>query len=140
MACWQPRAPCLQAYLTAAQGTEIQLLTPADVPGGNQAQVDAAIFGPKGIKAGFSDRLTPEGAQNLELLLSEARCLATSGCQVVLTACTELPLVLDQAASDGCGLGVTVVDPSTVLADEAVRVALLGRSLPTAEVPVRASL
>lgn len=85
-------------------------------PGDEQALVSAAIAC---VKAGQVERATSD------LVLGPALGLVRSGAQAVVAACTELPLIL--RAGD---LPVPLVDPTRVLAEAAVAVALGQRPLP----------
>lgn len=85
-------------------------------PEDEQAQVSAAIAA---VKAGQVGRATSE------LALGPALGLVRSGARAVVAACTELPLVL--RADD---LPVPLIDPTRVLAEAAVAVALGQRPLP----------
>jgi aspartate racemase len=79
----------------------------------------SAIYGKKGIKAGFI------GGQAREIVLEIAEGLVRRGAQAILAGCTEVPLVL--RASD---LPVPLVEPMTIGARTAIRRAgaLLRRS------------
>jgi aspartate racemase len=63
----------------------IEIIVPADR---EQKAVTAAIFGPKGIKAGFTTG-APRAA-----LMRVARRLIERGAEAVIAGCTEVPLVL----------------------------------------------
>jgi aspartate racemase len=52
------------------------------------------------------------------LIAAAARRLAASGAEVVLAACTEIPLILDPA-----NVPIPVIDPTQILAEAAVRAA-----------------
>ena len=58
------------------------------------------------------------GPEPGELLAEGARRLVGDGAEVVLAACTEIPLALDQAA-----VPVPLIDPTQLLAEAAVRAA-----------------
>ncbi len=76
----------------------------------DQKRVTAAIYGKKGIKAGFT-----EGPPR-EILLGIAGDLIRRGAQAILAGCTEVPLALQ--ASD---LSVPLVEPMTIGARAAIR-------------------
>ncbi|MGZ5556197.1 MAG: aspartate/glutamate racemase family protein, partial [Candidatus Aminicenantales bacterium] len=76
----------------------------------DQKRVMAAIYGKKGIKAGFT-----EGPPR-EILLGIAGDLIRRGAQAILAGCTEVPLALQ--ASD---LSVPLVEPMTIGARAAIR-------------------
>lgn len=78
-------------------------------PDGDQEIQDAVIHS---VKAG------DKGPAVRERIRGVAERLASQGAQLLLTACTELPLVLQ----DG-DVGVPVLDPTQVLAQAAVRFA-----------------
>ena len=56
-----------------------------------------------------------------DLLAEAARRLVVAGAEVVLAACTEIPLVLDAAA-----VPVPLLDPTQILAEAAVRASRVG--------------
>jgi aspartate racemase len=88
-----------------AAGLEIRVPSDAD-----QERVMDALYGPKGIKAGFTT------GPPRRVLLEVAEGLVAGGAQAILAGCTEVPLVL--RAED---LAVPLVDPMTVGARAAVR-------------------
>jgi aspartate racemase len=76
----------------------------------DQRRVMSAIYGKKGIKAGFA------GGPARRILLEVADGLVGRGAEAVLAGCTEVPLVLGQA-----DLPVPLVDPLAIGARAAVR-------------------
>jgi aspartate racemase len=76
----------------------------------DQARLTTAIYGRKGVKAGFS-----QGPAR-EAVLEAARGLVGRGAEAVVAGCTEIPLVLKPA-----DLLVPLVDPMTAGARAAVR-------------------
>jgi aspartate racemase len=76
-----------------------------------QERMMKAIYGPRGIKAGFT---TGECVEDIHVVIDE---LVSRGVQVVILGCTELPLVFSQheITSRG-GQKVTLVDPTEILA------------------------
>jgi aspartate racemase len=103
-------------YAEAIARVGLDLLVP-DAP--HQEQVMSAIYGPSGVKAGFTSGLC--GTQ----LLAALDHLVDRGAQAVILGCTELPLVL--AASEALEVGgrkVRVVDPTELLARRCVGLAL----------------
>ena len=70
----------------------------------------AAIYGKKGVKAGFT-----EGPAR-ETLLEIAGSLIRRGAQAIMAGCTEVPLVLRAA-----DLPVPLVEPMTIGARAAIR-------------------
>ncbi len=96
----------------------IRLLRPDEVRGGSQAAVMEAIYGARGLKAGFADPSEEHGQRNAALLAEQCRALESAGAEAVIAGCTELPLVMQ---------GPGVINPTQVLADEVVRRALRDR-------------
>jgi len=83
--------------------------------GEHQSLVMEAIYGPKGVKAGFTEG---ECRQNLLIALNS---LADRGAEVIILGCTELPLLLGQ--SDAFPVGgrtVVILDPTEILARKCV--------------------
>jgi aspartate racemase len=76
----------------------------------NQKRVMAAIYGKKGVKAGFS-----EGPAR-EAVLEVSAGLVRRGAQAILAGCTEVPLVLRVA-----DLSVPLVEPMIIGARAAIR-------------------
>jgi aspartate racemase len=76
----------------------------------DQKRVMAAIYGKKGIKAGFA-----EGPAR-EAVLEIAAGLVRRGAQAIMAGCTEVPLVLRAA-----DLPVPLVEPMTIGARAAIR-------------------
>jgi aspartate racemase len=115
-----------------------RVVSPLDLEGGEELQerlVMEPIFGPLGgegrragggIKSGaFHD---PRKKEELaEPMRVAARKLADSGAQVVLTACTEIPLVLGRESVGQ----IPLLDPMAVAAEEAIAIALGRKPLPT---------
>ena len=97
--------------LFEAAGIRIILPSAAD-----QKKVMTAIYGKKGVKAGFTE------GRPREIILGVARKLVRRGAGAVMAGCTEVPLVL--RASD---LPVPLIEPMAIGARAAVR--LSGASL-----------
>jgi aspartate racemase len=76
----------------------------------DQKRVMSAVYGKKGIKAGFAD------GPPREILLEVAGGLIGRGAGAILAGCTEVPLVLRAA-----DLPVPLVDPLTIGARAAIR-------------------
>jgi aspartate racemase len=91
----------------AFQAAGIAVIVP---PARDQERVMTAIYGPKGVKAGFTEG--PARTIVLEIAAGLVRC----GAQAILAGCTEVPLVL--RASD---LPVPLVEPMTIGARAAIR-------------------
>ncbi|MDW3684511.1 amino acid racemase [Cupriavidus sp. CV2] len=90
------------------------------VPGpGLQARVMRAIYGPHGVKAGFT---TGECVDDLVAAVEE---MAARDVGIAVLACTELPLLLPQAEMR-CANGrvITLIDPTDVLARHCVACAM----------------
>ncbi len=104
-----------QVYHQAARRAGLQVLTPGV---DYQAMVMDAIYGPRGIKAGFTQGLCKE-----QLLLA-AEHLCELGAGVLILGCTELPLVLAHCeAFEINGHRVALVDPTMILAQRCVALA-----------------
>jgi aspartate racemase len=88
-----------------------------------QARLMNAIYGPRGAKAGYT---SGECSDDLAAAVDD---LVAQGVQVIVLACTELPLLLRDAvlACPG-GRVLRVVDPTEVLARRCVAYALGGGS------------
>ena len=79
-----------------------------------EENVMEAIYGEKGIKAGFTDD------HPKELMRVVASYLHKQGSEAVIMGCTEIPLVLE----DGDDVLVPLINPTRILAQAAVREAL----------------
>ncbi|RBH52806.1 MULTISPECIES: amino acid racemase [Pseudomonas] len=109
-----------QVYHQAARHAGLPLL----IPGFDyQELVMSAIYGERGIKAGFTDGLCKE-----QLLLAVEH-LCELGAEVIILGCTELPLVLSHCDDFQVrGHRVALVDPTSVLALRCVSLATSSRS------------
>jgi aspartate racemase len=118
----------LYADRVRALAPGVRLISPLDLGGGAELQrrlVMEPIFGEQGIKAGAFRN--PERREQLaEPMREAARRLADAGAQVVLTACTEIPLVVGRDAVDA----IPLLDPMAVAAERAIAIALGRRRLP----------
>lgn len=76
----------------------------------DQKRVMTAIYGPKGVKAGFIEGLART------IVLGIAAGLVRRGAQAILAGCTEVPLVLR-----GSDLPVPLIEPMTIGARAAIR-------------------
>ncbi len=94
-------------FARAFEAAGIAVLTPSSR---DQARLTTAIYGQKGIKAGF-----PRGPAR-EAVLEVARGLVHRGAGAILAGCTEIPLVLGPT-----DLPVPLVDPMIAGARAAVR-------------------
>jgi aspartate racemase len=121
----------------ASVAPEARVITPLDFPDGEAFQercIMEPIYGELrddhraggGIKSGsFRD---PQKRDALAAPMREAvEALKKAGADIVLTACTEIPLVLDpEAAGD-----IFLLDPMAVAAERAIDIALGERPLPS---------
>ncbi len=126
----------LYARKIHALAPEARVLSPLDLRNGEELQerlVMEPVFGPLrnggraggGIKSGaFRD---PGKREELaEPMREAARRLKDAGAALVLTACTEIPLVLGRESVGE----IPLLDPMAVAAEEAVEIALGRRPLP----------
>jgi aspartate racemase len=80
-----------------------------------QARVMNAIYGEKGVKAGYTT------GQCLDDIHAALQGLADEGVEVVILGCTELPLLLPHAFwLSARGQTITLVDPTDILAKRCV--------------------
>ncbi|NBA98600.1 amino acid racemase [Pseudomonas sp. R5(2019)] len=109
-----------RVYHEAARAAGLHVITPGHE---YQALVMEAIYGERGIKAGFTDGICKEQ------LLVVAEHLCELGAGVLILGCTELPLVLSHADAFHLGGHVAaLVDPTTVLALKCIQLALDARN------------
>lgn len=104
-------------YAEKAKAMGMPIFTPDEE---HQARVMAAIYGPQGAKAGFTDGVCRE-----DLVSAAEYLVKTYDCNCLILGCTELPLILDE--DDHFPVAektVCVVDPTAVLARKVVEVAL----------------
>ncbi|WP_414441156.1 aspartate/glutamate racemase family protein [Burkholderia sp. 22PA0106] len=93
----------------------LDMLTPTPAV---QGEVMAAIYGPSGVKAGFT---TGDCRDRIEAAIAH---LAGRGAEVVILGCTELPLLIEETdAYPVDGRSVTIIDPTNVLARRCVQLA-----------------
>jgi len=80
-----------------------------------QARVMSAIYGPRGVKAGYTS------GECMQDILAAASSLIDDGVRVIILGCTELPLLLplEEIESAG-GVRATLVDPTQILARRCV--------------------
>ncbi|PWD69245.1 aspartate racemase [Dickeya dianthicola] len=99
-------------YADAAAKVGIKLLIPDEA---NQTKVMNAIYGERGVKAGFTDG---ECRDELFIALSH---LVERGASAVILGCTELPLVLGANPRFViAGKTVAVLDPTEILAKKCI--------------------
>ncbi|MCO8165902.1 aspartate/glutamate racemase family protein [Pseudomonas sp. 21LCFQ010] len=104
-----------RVYHDAAERLGLALMLPDPA---HQALVMNAIYGPAGVKAGYTLGVCREQ------LLQAAAHLVQQGARVLILGCTELPLILPQADDFMIdGVSVALVDPTTVLAQRCVALA-----------------
>nr|WP_315594475.1 amino acid racemase [uncultured Cupriavidus sp.] len=103
-----------RVYHDAAEG-QLELITPSP---DFQDMVMDAIYGPAGVKAGYTQ------GHCAESLRAAIEHLQSKGAQVQILGCTELPLIFSQADSFPVGsASVALVDPTDVLAKRCVQLA-----------------
>lgn len=101
-----------RVYHEAIGAAGFELLVPDDE---NQQRVMNAIYGPRGVKAGFTE------GECVEDLMQALMSLVLHGAEVIILGCTELPLLLAQNdAFPVAGKTVAVVDPTEILARKCV--------------------
>lgn len=104
-----------RVYHEAARYSGLQIISPGIE---YQSLVMEAIYGPRGIKAGFTTGVCKEQ------LVVAAQHLCEAGAEVIILGCTELPLVLAHAqAYEIERHTVALVDPTTILAQRCVELA-----------------
>lgn len=85
-----------------------------------QARVMNAIYGPQGVKAGFTSAAS---VADVDAAIDE---LAAQGVEVIVLGCTELPLLLSEPERVTAeGNRVTLVDPTDILAKRCVSAAMM---------------
>jgi len=118
-------------YESYVMDLPVELVTSITAPKGKQSNFTQAIFGPKGVKAGYdSDLSCPHTFHNFELLLAEVEALLDAGAQAIILGCTELPLLLtEENLSKYISKNkLFLVNPAQVLADEIIRKSLISRN------------
>lgn len=85
----------------------------------HQKRVMAAIYGPQGAKAGFTD-----GVCHDDLVSAAEYLVKTYDCNVLILGCTELPLILDEGDFECAGKTVFLIDPTSALARRVARLAM----------------
>ena len=80
-----------------------------------QARVMNAIYGPRGVKAGYT---TGECVDEITQVVDD---LIERGVEVIILGCTELPLLLQRGEMRGSGgRSATLADPTDILARRCV--------------------
>jgi aspartate racemase len=104
-----------QVYHEAARLAGLHIVSPGM---DYQALVMEAIYGARGIKAGFTEGLCKDQ------LLIAAEHLCELGAEVLILGCTELPLVLKHGEVFMInGHNVALIDPTTLLAIKCIQLA-----------------
>jgi aspartate racemase len=85
---------------------EIEIIAPTDK---EQARVMEAVFGKRGVKAGFTE------GRPKELVLAIARRLIKRGAEAIIAGCTEIPLVLRDE-----DIPVPLIEPMRAAAEAAI--------------------
>lgn len=98
----------LGMYHKALENFGIKTLTPSEET--QTSHVMEAIYGKKGVKAGYID------AHNRGLMQEVSKELIEKGARLIIAGCTELPLILQNGDID-----VPVVDATEVLAQALIR-------------------
>lgn len=81
----------------------------------NQKRVMDAIYGPQGVKAGFTT------GQCVDDLMQAMTSLVVRGAEIIVLGCTELPLLVERSdALPVAGKTVVVLDPTDILAKKCV--------------------
>jgi aspartate racemase len=107
-----------RVYHEAAAGAPFELLVP-DQP--HQTLVMRAIYGERGVKAGYVD------GQCRDDLMRALAHLVDAAASVVILGCTELPLLLrEEAAFSIGGREIALLDPTAILARRCVALARTG--------------
>ena len=101
-----------RVYHDIVEKAGLNLLVPDAM---NQARVMNAIYGEKGVKAGFTDgECRTDLLQALEYLFNQ-------GAEVAILGCTELPLLLAQTDDfKVAGTSIVLLDPTEILARKCV--------------------
>ena len=109
-----------RVYHDVVSKAGFELLVPDDE---HQKMVMNAIYGPKGVKAGFTE------GECVDDLLCALTSLVERGAEVVILGCTELPLLLmqNQAFPVG-GKTVAILDPTDILARKCVSLSGQGQA------------
>lgn len=102
-------------YGEKAKAMGMPMFVPDDA---HQQRVMAAIYGPQGAKAGFT-----EGVCHDDLCSAAEYLVKTHGCNVLILGCTELPLILDEGFTTIAGKEVFIIDPTSALARRVVKLA-----------------
>ena len=101
-------------YGKKAEAMNLPMFTPDEA---HQERVMAAIYGPKGAKAGYTDGVCRE-----DLVSAVEYLVTTYDCNCLILGCTELPLILDETDDfQVAGKTVSLIDPTSALARRVVK-------------------
>jgi aspartate racemase len=104
-----------RVYHDIVEKAGLTLLAPDAV---HQAKVMSAIYGEKGVKAGFTE------GECRDDLMAALTHLVELGAEIVILGCTELPLLLAQSDNFAvAGKHIVVLDPTEILARKCVSLA-----------------
>jgi aspartate racemase len=105
-------------YHAVARGI-FDLMVPDDE---HQEKVMASIYGPLGVKAGYTE------GQCLDDLVAGVRHLVDRGAEILILGCTELPVLIDESDDYRiAGKSVVMLDPTNLLARRCVALAQASR-------------
>lgn len=103
-------------YRKALEAKGLRQVVPGDA---QQVRVMNAIYGKRGVKAGFS------AGECIDDVMAAVDELSERGVEVIILGCTELPLLLPMGeVRSGSGGVVRLVDPTDILARHCVAYAL----------------
>lgn len=101
-----------RVYHAQAEAAGLELMTPDEA---HQALVMSAIYGERGVKAGYTE------GECKQALVSALAHLVERGARVVVLGCTELPLLLAESDAHAvAGRTVALLDPTAILARRCV--------------------
>jgi aspartate racemase len=101
-------------YHAVAKGI-FDLMVPDDA---HQEKVMASIYGPLGVKAGYTE------GQCMDDLLAGVKHLVDRGAEILILGCTELPVLIDESDDYRiAGKSVVMLDPTNLLARRCVELA-----------------
>lgn len=101
-----------RVYANAARAVGVNLIVP---DAAHQELVMDAIYGPEGVKAGFTEGKCEDS------LDAAVRHLVHRGARVIVLGCTELPLILPSDEHILDGKRIALIDPTLLLAEACVR-------------------
>jgi aspartate racemase len=108
-----------RVYHEAAEQAGIRLVVPDEA---RQRRAMQAIYGPRGVKAGFT-----EGPCQEDLLAAIEHLVRDQDAEILILGCTELPLLIGQSEHfPVLGKTVAVLDPTEILARKCVELTQQG--------------